>query len=49
MVITSADIKILFFLKRHLPPVYDIVMRILCRLMDHMLMKSRERGAGGTR
>ncbi|HOE17060.1 MAG TPA: SDR family oxidoreductase [Syntrophorhabdaceae bacterium] len=47
LVITSVDIKLLFLLKRWLPFAYDIVMRILCRLMDHTLMAGRDRGAGG--
>lgn len=38
LVITSIDIKVLYFLKRCLNPVYNIVMRIMSRLMDRTLV-----------
>ncbi len=38
LVITSFDIKMLYFLKRCLNPVYNIIMRIMSRLMDRTLV-----------
>lgn len=43
LVITSFDIKLLYFLKQHLFPLYHAVMRLLTRVMDRALMgKTRE-------
>lgn len=39
LVITSMDIKFLYFLKRHISPIYDIIMRVMSRLMDRTLLK----------
>jgi len=39
LVITSPDIKILFFLKRHVFPLYHLIMRFICWYMDKELLK----------
>jgi len=39
LVITSPDIKILFFLKRCVFPLYHLIMRFICRYMDKELLK----------
>ncbi|MCD6569073.1 MAG: SDR family oxidoreductase [Deltaproteobacteria bacterium] len=39
LVITSPDIKILFFLKRHIFPLYHIIMRFICWYMDKELKR----------
>jgi len=39
MVITTADIKLLYFLKRVFPPAYRLVMRIMNWLMDRTLTR----------
>ncbi|MFH1150788.1 MAG: SDR family oxidoreductase [Actinomycetota bacterium] len=39
MVITSADIKLLYFLKRTFPPAYLLVMRFMTWAMDRMLTR----------
>lgn len=49
LVITSADIKLLFFLKRHLFFVYNIIMRLMSRLMDRTLTGGKVCAAGGAR
>ncbi len=42
MLITSPDIRILFFLKRHFPPLYHLIMRFVCWYMDKELLRKRE-------
>jgi NAD(P)-dependent dehydrogenase (short-subunit alcohol dehydrogenase family) len=42
LVITSADIKILFFLKRYMFPLYNVAMRLLCKFMDKELFQGRK-------
>ncbi len=42
MLITSLDIRILFFLKRHIPPLYHVIMRLLCWYMDKELLRKKE-------
>jgi short-subunit dehydrogenase len=39
MVITSMDIKLLYFLKRTLPPAYDLVLRVMTWLVDKVLTR----------
>jgi len=39
MVITSPDIKILYFLKRHIFPLYHLIMLLLTRVMDISLKR----------
>jgi NAD(P)-dependent dehydrogenase (short-subunit alcohol dehydrogenase family) len=39
LVITSPDIKILFFLKQRVFPLYHIIMRLICWYMDKELLK----------
>lgn len=39
LVITSFDIKLLFLTKRCLPPVYNIIMRFMSRMMDRTLVR----------
>ncbi len=39
MVITAADVKLLYFFKRMFPPVYDIVMRLMTRSLDGFLTR----------
>ena len=41
LVITSTDIKILYFLKRHLFPLYHLIMNLLTRGMDRILLGNR--------
>jgi len=41
MVITSADIKLLYFLKRSFPPVYQLVMRFMTWFMDRILTRKQ--------
>lgn len=38
-VITSLDIKLLYFLKKHFFPAYLLIMRLLTRAMDGVLLK----------
>ncbi len=40
MVITSADIKLLYFLKRTFPPMYRLVLRFMTWFMDRTLTRS---------
>jgi len=40
MVITSADIKLLYFLKRTFPPMYRLILRFMTWLMDRTLTRS---------
>lgn len=37
LVITSPDIKLLYFLKRHFPPVYNVAMQYMTSYLDHTL------------
>jgi NADP-dependent 3-hydroxy acid dehydrogenase YdfG len=39
LVITSPDIKVLYFLKHHLFPVYHLIMLLLTRIMDTSLKR----------
>ena len=41
LVITSTDIKILYFLKRNLFPVYHLIMNLLTRAMDRVLLGNK--------
>ncbi len=41
LVITSTDIKILYFLKRHLFPLYHLIMNLLTRGMDRVLLSNK--------
>lgn len=43
MVITSLDIKLLYVLKRFLPPAYDLVMRVMTWFVDHTLTRKSMR------
>lgn len=36
LVVTPADVKALYFLKRHFPPAYTLVMRFVTSRMDRM-------------
>ncbi len=40
MVITSLDIKLLYFLKKFLPPMYRLVMRFMTWAMDRVLTRT---------
>jgi NAD(P)-dependent dehydrogenase (short-subunit alcohol dehydrogenase family) len=40
MVITSPDIKLLYFLKKYLPPAYRLVMRFMTWLLDKALPRT---------
>jgi NAD(P)-dependent dehydrogenase (short-subunit alcohol dehydrogenase family) len=44
MVITSADIKLLYFLKRTFPPVYRLVLRFMTWFMDRTLTRDHMPG-----
>ncbi len=39
MVITSSDIKLLYFLKRTFPPTYGLIMRLMTWLLDRTLTR----------
>ena len=39
MVITSFDIKFLYFLKRHFPSLFHLIMLLLTRIMDKSLKR----------
>lgn len=39
MVITSMDVKLLYFLKRTFPPLYGLVMRFMTRCVDKVLTR----------
>ena len=39
MVITNTDIKLLYFLKRFLPPAYELIMRAMTWFVDHTLTR----------
>ena len=39
MVITSMDIKLLYFLKRTFPPLYDLVLRFMTWFLDRTLKR----------
>lgn len=41
MLITSPDIRILFFLKRYFPPLFHMIMRVVCWYMDKELLRKR--------
>lgn len=41
LVITSADIKVLYYLKRHLFPAYHLIMLLLTRLVDKALTRDK--------
>ncbi|MDT8273862.1 MAG: SDR family NAD(P)-dependent oxidoreductase, partial [Desulfomonilia bacterium] len=43
LVITSTDIKLLYFLKHHLFPLYHLIMRLATRAMDHALTRTSRR------
>lgn len=43
LVITSFDIRLLYFLKRHLFPVYHLIMGLLARIMDAALLGKGKR------
>ncbi len=40
MVITTTDVKLLYFLKRVFPPAYRAVMRLMTRLLDRTLTRT---------
>ena len=44
MVITSADIKLLYFLKRTFPPMYRLVLRFMTWFMDRTLTRNTTTG-----
>jgi len=47
MVITTADIKLLYFLKRTFPPMYRLTMTIMTWLLDKALPRTTISGSGG--
>jgi len=46
MVITSTDVKVLYFLKRVLPPLYVLAMRFMAWSMDRLLTRKSIPSAG---
>jgi NAD(P)-dependent dehydrogenase (short-subunit alcohol dehydrogenase family) len=44
LVITSADIKALYFLKRHFPPVYTLAMQLMTSYLDRTLIGGTTKG-----